>query len=42
MSCNFYSLSKDTFKEVASRYPGFAQKIESIALARERNRPEER
>ncbi|MCB0566242.1 MAG: cyclic nucleotide-binding domain-containing protein [Phaeodactylibacter sp.] len=40
--CDLYALSKNTFKEVTSRYPGFAQKIESIALARERNRPEER
>lgn len=39
--CDLYALSKNTFNEVISRYPGFAQKIESIALARERNRPEE-
>ena len=39
--CDMYALSKDPFREVISQYPGFAQTIESIALARERNRPGE-
>lgn len=37
--CDLYALSKETFTKVIAQYPGFARKIESIALAREKNRP---
>ena len=39
--CDLYALSKGAFKQVTAQYPGFAQKIESIALEREKNQPGE-